>query len=55
MRARFSTTAAIGYSSGAASNVVMYRSLTYGTALPNPFGPAMSYSGQTFNYWLVVQ
>lgn len=48
--------ASFGYTTGAGANVVQYRSLTFGTPLPDPFGgPLMSYTGQSFNYWLVVQ
>ena len=51
----YNTNASIGYTTGASTNVVAYRSLTFGSALPSPFGTAMTYTGQSFNYWIVVQ
>ena len=51
----YNTGASIGYTNAAGTNQVDYTSLTFGSALPNPFGTASSYTGQSFNYWIVVQ
>ena len=37
------------------TNLVAYRSLTFATSLPSAFGPASTYTGQAFNYYLVTQ
>ena len=50
----FSATASVGYSRADAGNAVAYRSLPFGSDLPATFGPAQTYTGQTFNYFLVV-
>lgn len=51
----YATSASIGYTTAAGSNVVAYRTQTFGAALPSPFGMASTYTGQSFNYWIVVQ
>lgn len=51
--ANYETTANIGF--GGASNTIVYRSLPFGSAIPNPYGAATSYTSQTLNYYLVVQ
>ena len=51
----YSASASIRYTSMAPSNTVAYRSLPYASALPSPFGTPLTYTGQSFNYYLVVQ
>jgi hypothetical protein len=49
----YDTNAAIGYSNSV-STTVKYVSHTFGSALPATFGAPLSYTGQQFNYWIVV-
>lgn len=48
----YNVDASIGISY-AGTTTVKYRSLTYASALPNPFGAITTYSGQEFNYYIV--
>lgn len=51
----YATGASIGYTTAAGTNVVQYRALPFGSALPSPFGAPLTYTGQSFNYYLVVE
>ena len=51
----YNATAQFGFTTMAGTNVVSYRSWTYGTPLPTTFGTPITYTGQSFNYYLVVQ
>lgn len=52
LMAVYSTTSP-GYLDGAGSAVtVKYRSHSFGDPLPNVFGPAQTYQGVAFNYWI---
>jgi hypothetical protein len=50
----FDVTASIGFSTAAGANVVSYVSLPFGAPLPSRFPAPTTYTGQTFNYYLVV-
>ena len=50
----YSAAASVGYTSTATTNVVSYQSLPFASALPSPFGAPVTYTGQSFNYYLVV-
>lgn len=52
--ATYDVSGSVYYTTGAAGNVVHYISLPYTSAMPNPFGTPMTYTGQSFNYYLVV-
>ncbi len=51
----YNATAQFGFTTAAGTNVVAYRSWTFGSALPTTFGTPTTYTGQSFNYYLVVQ
>jgi hypothetical protein len=50
----YNTNAAIGYTVSAPSVTTKYISHTFGSALPATFPASSSYTGQQFNYWIVV-
>jgi hypothetical protein len=47
--------ASIGIDESDPSAPVRYTSEAFGTALPDPFGTALEYSGQRFNYYVRVE
>jgi hypothetical protein len=47
--------ASIGIDQSDPSMPVRYTSQPFSTPLPDPFGPAFEYTGQTFNYYLKVE
>lgn len=49
----YNTSASIGYTASSGATV-KYISHTFGTALPANFGAPQTYTGQQFNYWIVV-
>jgi len=49
----FESTASVGYTMSS-SEIVAYRTLGFGSALPGRFGEAKTYEGQEFNYWVVT-
>ena len=52
--ADYSGTASVRYANGTGAQVA-YRSLPFTSTLPTSFGTASSYTGQSFNYFLVSQ
>ncbi len=51
----YNTTASIGYDTSVTTAQVDYISFTYGGTLPTTFGTPITYTGQRFNYYLVVE
>jgi hypothetical protein len=47
--------ATVKYTTQAIGNVVRYKALSFGAALPSSFGTSQAYTDQSFNYWIVVQ
>ncbi|HEX7603823.1 MAG TPA: hypothetical protein VF316_19530 [Polyangiaceae bacterium] len=54
LMAEYNTTGAIGYTTSAPSVTTKYITHTFGSALPASFPAPSSYTGQQFNYWIVV-
>jgi cysteine-rich repeat protein len=50
----FDTSASVGIQFGG-PDVVAYISHAFGAALPMSFPPPLTYTGQAFNYWIVLQ
>lgn len=50
----YDTTTSIRWLSGVDTPTVMYRSFAIDDPLPDPFGPADSYTGTMFNHWVKV-
>jgi hypothetical protein len=50
----FSAGASVGRAD-VTGNLDAYQYLAFGAALPHPFGAALTYSGDAFNYYLVVE
>jgi hypothetical protein len=51
----YNTSASVGIDYSVTTAEVDYISFTYGGTLPSPFGSPLTYTGQRFNYYLVVQ
>jgi hypothetical protein len=51
----YDVTASIGIDYSISNAIVKYISHTFGTALPMNFGNPQSYTGQRFNYYIVMQ
>jgi hypothetical protein len=53
--AEYNTTAVVGIDFSMSNAVVKYTGHTFGSALPANFPAPTSYTGQRFNYYIVMQ